>query len=844
MGCGGSKPDGEGPEANAGDGLGEGINENGRKMSNTKRRVAVRVDVEDDELDDDTPPNDFSEADKTRLKNTLKIADVTKELSEVEIDTLCNYAGVVEGIDVDEMIITQGEDGGYFYIVKSGVFEASLPQLGDKIVAEYRAIDDTEPSKHPEGSVTLANSFGELALLYNAPRAANVKCTEKGYLWYLERKKFRAVMMKAGEKRENDMANFLKTIQLFSPLTDDERSRLAQKCEPVTLQDGEYVIKVDDPADALYLVKQGELVATLKDKKEVARYHTGMYFGESCLKDAIHIEELKLGSKKWPLRTANIISVAGSQVFKIKAEDFVNSVGDLAEITVAKAKRDTLALTEVGDKSKGQTKKLMKLLKYHQQEDLITKLTEVTFEKDEKLITQGQVNQTFFVIASGKAAVMQEGAPGAMEKSETRQLATLAAGDIVGEKAIIDAKRSGNDTVAVASIQALDGKLTCYKLEKDDFIEILYDHISAEMDSLMDRRAAEAAKKVAPKWEDLDVRRILGVGTFGRVKLVVHKPAGSDSKTGAGQTPYALKCMRKAQVVATKQQSHVLNEKNILAMMEHPFILALVATYQDNHELYMLLELALGGELFTLLAKRAPLFDSPARFYTGSVVSMFSYMHQLRVVYRDLKPENLLLDDQGYLKLVDFGFAKILQERTWTLCGTPEYLAPEIILNKGHGFGADWWCVGILAYECLSGTTPFVSNDPMEGYRKIIKCKVQWSASFSANAKNFMDRLLVVDPSRRLGCLKGGSKDVMADKWFQPTGDEGGGKSSGAATSSIDFNLLKQYKYASPYVPKIKNPTDDSNFDTYVDEGIINYPQAVKGDQFKEFADDWVGMDA
>ena len=187
---------------------------------------------------------------------------------------------------------------------------------------------------------------------------------------------------------------------------------------------------------------------------------------------------------------------------------------------------------------------------------------------------------------------------------------------------------------------------------------------------------------------------------------------------------------------------------------------------QDEGELYMLEELALGGELFSVLAKRAPLFDGYAQFYIASVVSMFSYMHSLRVVYRDLKPENLLLDAQGYLKLVDFGFAKVLIDRTWTLCGTPEYLAPEIVLNKGHGFAADWWCVGILAFECLTGTTPFVSNDPMEAYRKIVKGRVPWPAQLTTNARDFIDRLLCVDPSHRLGSFKGGSKDVRNHGWF------------------------------------------------------------------------------
>jgi serine/threonine protein kinase len=270
----------------------------------------------------------------------------------------------------------------------------------------------------------------------------------------------------------------------------------------------------------------------------------------------------------------------------------------------------------------------------------------------------------------------------------------------------------------------------------------------------------------------------------------------------------------------------VLHEKRILAMMEHPFILRLMATYQDAGELYMLLEIALGGELFSLLAKRSPLSDSHARFYAAQVVAIFTYMHSLKVVYRDLKPENLLLDLDGYLKMVDFGFAKILQDRTWTLCGTPEYLAPEIILNKGHGYGADWWCVGILSFECLTGGTPFVSNDPMDGYRKIIKCRVQWPTAFTPAAKDFIDKLLCVDQTNRLGCLKGGSADVKGHKWYN---------------GHVDFKKLEAKDIPAPYTPRIRGNMDDSNFQSYEDDGVRNFPQNnFPRDMFSEFADVWV----
>ena len=226
------------------------------------------------------------------------------------------------------------------------------------------------------------------------------------------------------------------------------------------------------------------------------------------------------------------------------------------------------------------------------------------------------------------------------------------------------------------------------------------------------------------------------------------------------------------------------------------------------------------------LRHRRAASELPTRARATQVVAIFTYMHSYKVVYRDLKPENLLLDADGYLKMVDFGFAKVLKDRTWTLCGTPEYLAPEIILNKGHGYGADWWCVGILCFECLTGGTPFVSNDPMDGYRKIIKCRVPWPSSFTPSARDFIDRLLCVDQTKRLGCTKDGSIAVRTHKWFH---------------GHVDFRKLEAKEIEAPYKPRIRSNMDDSNFQNYDDDGVRNFPQSnFPKDMFSEFAETWV----
>lgn len=164
---------------------------------------------------------------------------------------------------------------------------------------------------------------------------------------------------------------------------------------------------------------------------------------------------------------------------------------------------------------------------------------------------------------------------------------------------------------------------------------------------------------------------------------------------------------------------------------------------------------------------------------------MFEYMHSLNIIYRDLKPENILIDGEGYLKLTDFGFAKYCESRTYTLCGTPEYLAPEVLLNKGHGKPVDWWTLGILTYEMLAGIDPFNDDDPMAIYQKILKGKIKFPKDFEKDAKSLVKHLLVADVTKRYGCLKNGANDVKNHRWFK----------------AIDWYKISQRKVPAPFLP-------------------------------------------
>lgn len=291
---------------------------------------------------------------------------------------------------------------------------------------------------------------------------------------------------------------------------------------------------------------------------------------------------------------------------------------------------------------------------------------------------------------------------------------------------------------------------------------------------------------------DFDMRATVGTGTFGRVRVV--KIKGSQDRT-----PLALKIMKKSEVLRLKQVEHIKAETSILSKIEHPFIVNLLATFQDDARLFLLLEFINGGELFSHLRTEGRLPDSDAKFYAGEIVLAFAYLHGKNIIYRDLKPENLLIDSDGHIKVTDFGFAKEVDDRTWTLCGTPEYLAPEIIQSKGHGRGVDWWALGILIFEMLAGYPPFLDETHFGIYQKVLAGRIEFPKHFDVKAKDLIKRLLTADRAKRFGCLKGGAEDIQKHKWYK----------------GMDWHVLECRGVRPTFIPAVKAPDDTSMFERY-----------------------------
>lgn len=388
----------------------------------------------------------------------------------------------------------------------------------------------------------------------------------------------------------------------------------------------------------------------------------------------------------------------------------------------------------------------------------------------------------------------------------------LMQGQYFGELALI---KKANRAATIAA----ETDLVTLEFARSDFVALL-----GPLDEIMSSRAQAQYKKVVARKEgayrgqsaqfvdfevtDFNKLGFLGRGAFGFVTLVEAK----------GET-YALKAVKKCQIVETGQQTHIISEKKIMSMMKNPFLVNLIATFKDKLRVYFLLDVCLGGELFTILRQRR-YFDEPtAQFYAACVVEGFDYMHSMDIVYRDLKPENLVMANNGYLKITDFGFAKIVPEKTYTLCGTPDYLAPEIVTGQGHGKGVDWWTFGVLIYEMLASFPPFFDDDPIQTYRKIIKGRIKYPRYFSSEAKDVVGNLLKLKPTRRLGVIKGGTENIRNHAWFK----------------KFNWRAFKDLKLRAPIQPKVKDSRDLSNFNRRPETDDDAKPIAPEDEFDKDF---------
>jgi p70 ribosomal S6 kinase len=296
--------------------------------------------------------------------------------------------------------------------------------------------------------------------------------------------------------------------------------------------------------------------------------------------------------------------------------------------------------------------------------------------------------------------------------------------------------------------------------------------------------------------QDFQLLRVLGKGGYGKV-LQVRKITGADK-----DRIFAMKVLKKASLICNqKDTAHTKAERNILEAVKSPFICDLLYAFQTGRKLYLILEYLSGGELFVHLEREGILMEDAATFYLAEIVVALEHLHSQGIIYRDLKPENILLDFRGHVKLTDFGLCKESIEgdqKTHTFCGTIEYMAPEILMRIGHGRAVDWWSLGALAFDMLTGGPPFTAENRKKTIDKILKSRLSLPAYLSAEARDFIKRLLKRHVETRLGSGPADADDIKEHAFFR----------------YMNWDSVYRRELEPPFKPNIQSDDDASLFDT------------------------------
>ncbi|KRX02976.1 Protein kinase-like domain [Pseudocohnilembus persalinus] len=276
-------------------------------------------------------------------------------------------------------------------------------------------------------------------------------------------------------------------------------------------------------------------------------------------------------------------------------------------------------------------------------------------------------------------------------------------------------------------------------------------------------------------FDDYALIIVIGKGAFGKVLLVKNK---------VDKRIYAMKILKKKDLKNEKQVENVISERNILVKVRHPFIIRLQQSFQNKEKLYFILEYCPGGDLYNLLRKRKKFTEDQTRFYAAQILLAIEELHKQNIIYRDQNQNESIAQ---------------------SMCGTPEYIAPEIIQKQGYSKPIDWWAYGCLIFEMLTGLPPFISNNLNDLFNKIIHCELVYPENMTKHCLDLLKKLLAKDPKNRIG-TQNGAEEIKSHKWF----------------SNLDFQNLYDQLYAPPFTPLIKSDLDVRNFNREFTEININ----------------------
>lgn len=736
-----------------------------------------------------------------------------------------------------EIVFEQEQPGVNFFVIASGQLE---------VLVNQRRVNVLSPG----------DSFGELALLHDSVRSATVITIERTTMWGLDRKTFRSAVESVNAQNYQENKRFIESVPLFQIMTPIQKESLVGSLSTLKFRSKERIVNEGDPGDLFYIIKEGTVmcmqggkeiremgrgdffgeqallynsvrtasIVAVTDAKCVAigrdrltkvlgtqlqqiiyqnskrmsldrsevlckldpeqssriisnlrvesyskgkviipagfgkgaklyivlkgkmKTRSGVLIGEvfSCLGDK---EIVQNGSEVYE---EDILSDGDCDVAEISRQQFEECIGGHFEQATANNEA-LVALKRV---------QVLRGLSADRLQALISVLRIQEFENGDVIVQQNAPGETFYIIKSGRVDVVRDG-------TSVRTITKL---DYFGERSVLF---NENRTATVVA----NGTVSCWVLHRQDFLRLIDETIRQNLIKRIELQDDNISLR------ELVVIKVLGKGMFGNVFLVADK---NRSRL------YALKTVSRKKIERYEIQENLVLERKILLQLDHTLILKLVRTFKDIKRIYFLTEFVRGLDLFDVLRQLNLVSDRDAKFYTACLILMFEHLHERDIIYRDLKPENVMVDDDGYPKLIDFGIAKIVQGRTYTVVGTPHYMAPEVIVGKGYGLAADYWSIGIMLYEFVCGGVPFgeEEEDPYVIYEKVIERKLVYPSFVDPRmpAKPIVEQLLSKNPAMRTG---GSVANLKSHPWFH----------------GFNWDALTNRQMATPYKPRLPDLT-------------------------------------
>ena len=743
------------------------------------------------------------------------------------IDAMKQYS-----VASNQIIFRQNQPGNNFFIVSSGMLEV--------------LVNDSRINTLSEGV-----GFGELALMHDTPRTATVRTLTSSVLWGLDRSTFKKVIEDINALNYQENKAFIESVSVFAILKPDQIEALVGSVRTLNFNSGQVIVKEGDIGDLLFIIKDG-VVSCTRQNTEVRKFLKGEYFGEQALlyhSPRIATCTAVTAVRCLSIDSESLASALGSQLQNIifknsqaiiieknedlnklsreQAERLINSMeirdckqGDIViprgtlkseymvmilkgELIVGESvvsKLECLGLRDMINQSEDvyesdiickdssdiaiiskesfekciggdfllismnneafkvlQKVQILRDLSQDNLRALITAMKLQKFSEGELIVEQGSPGDSFYIVKSGKVIVKIDG----------HEVRTITKHDYFGERSVIFNQTRTATVIATEEVE-------CWILFQVDFLRIINESLRNQLFKRIELQDDNLTL------QDLSIVKLLGKGMYGNVFLAIHR---------SKKVLYALKTVDRRKICAYELYESLTLERKVLLQLDQIFILKLVKTLKDPKRIYFVLEYVSGMDLFDVIRKMSVVSEADSKFFTACLVVIFQHLHERDIVHRDLKPENVVVDEEGYLKLIDFGTAKILSGRTYTIVGTPHYMAPEVILRKGYGVSVDYWSLGIVLYELLFERVPFAEEeeDPMVIYEVVLTGKLRYPHQHNAytEARVVINQLLNKNPSSRMA---GGFEKLKAHPWFR----------------SIDWGLLLSKAIHAPYLPKVK----------------------------------------